>query len=114
MVMVVVGGATRLTHSGLSMVEWQPLVGTIPPLSETDWQQLFAKYQHTPEYTLVNVGMTLDGFKSIFWWEYVHRLLGRTIGFVVLLPLVYFWWRGALSRSSGLSTAEMSPVATLA
>ena len=97
MAMVVVGGATRLTHSGLSMVEWQPIVGTLPPLSDADWQSAFQKYQQTPEFKLVNVGMTLDGFKGIFWWEYFHRLLGRTIGFVFLLPLLWFWRRGDLT-----------------
>lgn len=88
---VLVGGVTRLTRSGLSIVEWQPLIGAIPPLSEADWQALFAKYRETPEYKLVNFGMTLEGFKTIFWWEYVHRLLGRLIGLVFLIPLLYFW-----------------------
>src|SRR5437879_8130924 len=77
--MVVVGGATRLTRSGLSIVEWQPLVGALPPLSEADWQALFAKYRETPEFRQVNFDLTLQGFKGIFWWEYVHRLLGRLI-----------------------------------
>ena len=81
--MVVVGGVTRLTHSGLSIVEWQPIVGTLPPLSPADWQQAFDKYQLTPEYQQVNKGMTLDAFKGIFWWEYWHRLLGRLIGVVL-------------------------------
>ena len=88
--MVVVGGVTRLTHSGLSMVEWQPLVGAIPPLSQADWQELFDKYRETPEYRQVNHAMDVEGFKSIFWWEYFHRLLGRTIGLVFLLPFVWF------------------------
>jgi len=96
--MTVLGGATRLTHSGLSIVEWQPIVGTLPPLSDADWNTTFDKYKQTPEYKQVNQGMSLDAFKSIFWWEYFHRLLGRTIGFVFLLPLLYFWWRRALSR----------------
>jgi heme a synthase len=87
---VVVGGVTRLTRSGLSIVEWQPLIGIIPPLSEADWQALFAKYQETPEYKLVNFGMGLEGFKGIFWWEYIHRLLARGIGLVFLLPFLYF------------------------
>ena len=97
--MTMLGGATRLTHSGLSIVEWQPIVGTLPPLTDADWNTTFEKYQQTPEYKLVNNGMSLDAFKGIFWWEYFHRLLGRTIGFVFLLPLLYFWWRGALTRS---------------
>lgn len=88
--MVVVGGVTRLTHSGLSITEWQPIVGTLPPLSATDWNDAFAKYQATPEYAQVNKGMTLDAFKSIFWWEYFHRLLGRAIGVVFFVPLVWF------------------------
>lgn len=96
--MVVLGGATRLTHSGLSIVEWQPIVGTIPPLSAADWNTTFDKYKQTPEYKRVNQGMSLDEFKGIFWWEYFHRLLGRTIGFVFLVPLLYFWRRGAITR----------------
>ena len=88
--MVVVGGVTRLTHSGLSIVEWQPIVGTIPPLDETAWQETFHKYQQTPEYKQVNHGMSLQEFKGIFWMEYFHRLLGRLIGFVFFLPLLYF------------------------
>jgi len=94
--MVVVGGVTRLTHSGLSIVEWQPLVGTLPPLNETEWQTLFEKYQQTPEYKQVNFDIDLHGFKSIFWWEYFHRLLGRTIGLVFLLPFLWFLLRRRL------------------
>lgn len=96
---IVVGGVTRLTHSGLSIVEWQPIVGAIPPLGDADWQRLFEKYQATPEYQRVNRGMGLAGFKRIFWWEYVHRLLGRLIGVVFLLPLVWFALRGRIERS---------------
>src|SRR5262249_54132371 len=96
--MVVVGGITRLTHSGLSIVEWQPIVGTIPPLSEAQWQTVFDKYQLTPEYQRLNHGMTLDEFKGIFWWEYFHRLLGRAIGLAFLLPLLYFILRGKVDR----------------
>jgi len=88
--MIVVGGMTRLTHSGLSITEWQPIVGTFPPLSVADWNAVFAKYQATPEYAQVNHGMTLDAFKGIFWWEYFHRLLGRAIGAVFLVPLLWF------------------------
>jgi cytochrome c oxidase assembly protein subunit 15 len=97
--MVVVGGVTRLTRSGLSIVEWQPLVGTIPPLSQADWEALFAKYRETPEFRLVNFGIGLEGFKRIFWWEYAHRLLGRLIGAVFLLPFVWFLARRALERT---------------
>ena len=78
--MVVVGGVTRLTHSGLSITEWQPIVGTLPPLSDAQWEDVFVKYQATPEYQQVNKGMSLEAFKQIFWWEYFHRLLGRAIG----------------------------------
>jgi cytochrome c oxidase assembly protein subunit 15 len=103
--MVVVGGVTRLTHSGLSIVEWQPLVGTIPPLSEGDWQTVFEKYRQTPEYKLVNHAMSLAEFKGIFWWEYFHRLLGRTIGIVFLVPLLWFWWRGRIDARLGWKLA---------
>jgi heme a synthase len=94
--MVVVGGITRLTHSGLSIVEWQPLVGAIPPLDAAQWADTFARYQLTPEFRLRNPDMTLAGFKGIFWWEYSHRLLGRVIGVVFLLPFLYFALRGAV------------------
>ena len=88
--MIVVGGVTRLTHSGLSITEWQPIVGTLPPRSEAEWQEAFAKYQATPEYQQVNKGMALDEFKGIFWWEYGHRLLGRLIGLAFFVPLLWF------------------------
>jgi cytochrome c oxidase assembly protein subunit 15 len=94
--MIVVGGVTRLTHSGLSIVEWAPIVGTLPPLSDQDWLRAFALYQRSPEYLQVNFGMTLEQFKPIFWWEWAHRLLGRLIGLSVLLPLLWFAWRGVL------------------
>ena len=97
--LVVVGGITRLTHSGLSIVEWQPLVGTLPPLSEHAWQETFQKYQQTPEYQKVNLGMSLEAFKGIFWWEYGHRLLGRTIGLIYLVPFLYFLLRKKLDRT---------------
>ncbi len=94
--MVVVGGATRLTHSGLSITEWQPIHGVIPPLNQAEWQEEFAKYQQIPEYQQLNRGMTLAEFQGIFWWEWSHRLLGRLIGVVVLLPLAFFWLTGRL------------------
>jgi cytochrome c oxidase assembly protein subunit 15 len=97
--MVVVGGITRLTHSGLSMAQWRPLVGAVPPLSAADWEVLFDRYRETPEYRLVNGGMTLDGFRAIFWWEYAHRLLGRAVGVAFLAPLVWFTARRAISRA---------------
>ena len=94
--MIVVGGVTRLTHSGLSITEWQPIVGALPPLSEADWQLAFDKYKLTPEYREVNKGMSLAAFKGIFWWEYFHRLLGRLIGVVFLLPYLWFLARRAI------------------
>lgn len=97
--MVVLGGVTRLTHSGLSIVEWQPIVGTLPPMSAQDWQELFAKYQRTPEYRDVNAGMTLTDFKEIFWLEYFHRLLGRLIGLAFFIPMLYFAATRTLERS---------------
>ena len=98
-IMIVVGGVTRLTHSGLSIVEWQPIVGALPPLDQTQWEEVFHKYQQTPEYQQVNKGMSLAEFKQIFWWEYVHRLLGRAIGLVFLLPFLYFLLRGKIERA---------------
>jgi cytochrome c oxidase assembly protein subunit 15 len=96
--MVVVGGITRLTESGLSIVEWQPLTGALPPLSQADWEALFAKYRATPQFDKVFPDMTVEGFKSIFWWEYAHRLLGRVIGLVFLLPYLFFLIRGKLTQ----------------
>jgi cytochrome c oxidase assembly protein subunit 15 len=95
---VVVGGITRLTRSGLSIVEWQPIIGVLPPLDEAAWQEVFRKYQQTPEYRVVNPDMSLAGFKSIFWWEYFHRLLGRLIGAAFLLPLLWFALRARIAR----------------
>jgi len=97
--MVVVGGVTRLTHSGLSIVEWQPIVGAVPPLDDEAWREAFRKYQDTPQFRQVNPDMDLDGFKRIFWWEYVHRLLGRFTGAAFLLPLVWFAARGRIPRA---------------
>lgn len=96
--MVLVGGATRLTDSGLSITEWKPILGIIPPLSTADWQDAFAKYQLIPEYTQINNGMSLSEFKFIFWWEWGHRFLGRIIGFVFFLPLVFFWATGRIEK----------------
>ncbi|MCB1501270.1 MAG: COX15/CtaA family protein [Bauldia sp.] len=97
--MVVVGGATRLTESGLSITEWQPIHGVIPPLSAAEWQDEFARYQQIPEYRLINRGMTLSEFKGIFWWEWAHRFLGRFIGVAFLVPLIWFWATGRIGRS---------------
>jgi len=96
--MVVVGGVTRLTHSGLSITEWQPIVGTLPPLDASDWNEAFSKYQATPQFRDVNRAMTLPEFKRIFWWEYFHRLLGRMIGVAFLAPYLWFLVRGRIPR----------------
>jgi heme a synthase len=96
-IMVLVGGATRLTESGLSIVEWKPVTGALPPLTEAQWTQAFDAYKMIPQYHALNAGMTLAAFKTIFWWEWSHRLLGRAIGAAYLLPFLYFLWRGGLS-----------------
>jgi cytochrome c oxidase assembly protein subunit 15 len=96
---LVVGGVTRLTHSGLSIVEWQPLIGALPPLNAAEWNEVFLKYQQTPEFLKVNHGMNLEEFKTIFYWEYLHRLLGRGIGLVFLLPFLYFLLRRKIDRT---------------
>ena len=95
-IMVLVGGATRLTKSGLSIVEWKPVTGALPPLNEQQWTQAFDAYKTIPQYRQLNDGMSLDEFKTIFWWEWSHRLLGRAIGMAYLLPFLWFLWRGAL------------------
>src|SRR5204862_626015 len=96
-IMVLVGGATRLTESGLSIVEWKPVTGTLPPLNQEQWTQAFEAYKTIPQYRELNAGMSLAEFKTIFWWEWSHRLLGRVIGVAYLLPFLWFLWRGALS-----------------
>ena len=95
--MIVVGGITRLTESGLSMVEWRPLLGTLPPLNEAEWQRVFTEYKQYPQYQLVNHGMSLDEFKYIFYWEYGHRVLGRLIGVMFALPFFYFLLAGKIA-----------------
>ena len=100
-VMILLGGVTRLTESGLSIVEWQPLAGAIPPLSEADWQTLFAKYRQSPEFNQVNFAMTLAEFKGIFWLEYLHRLWGRVIGLTFALPALFFLAKGAIRGALG-------------
>ena len=97
--MVVLGGVTRLTGSGLSMVEWEPVSGILPPRREAGWEAEFARYRESPQYQEVNVGMTLAEFKVIFWFEYAHRLLGRALGLVFLVPFLYFFIRGKIERS---------------
>jgi cytochrome c oxidase assembly protein subunit 15 len=94
--MVLVGGATRLTESGLSIVEWKPVTGTLPPLTDQQWSEAFEGYKAIPQYRELNAGMTLHEFKTIFWWEWSHRLLGRVIGMAYLLPFLWFMWRGML------------------
>ncbi len=100
--MVIIGGITRLTHSGLSMVNWRPIMGTLPPLNVQQWQETFELYKQSPEYQKVNAHFNLEEFKSIFWWEYIHRLLGRLIGLVFLLPFAFFlikgWVKGPLLK----------------
>jgi heme a synthase len=100
--MVVVGGITRLTESGLSITEWKPISGALPPLNQADWLSAFEKYKAIPEYQLINKGMSLADFKFIFFWEWVHRLLGRLIGVVFALPLLWFWARKAIPAGYGL------------
>ena len=99
--MIVVGGITRLTESGLSIVRWDVVTGTLPPLNEAQWQAEFDAYRTSPQYQQVNRGMDLDDFKSIYFWEYVHRLLGRLIGLAFALPLAWFWWRRAIPAGRG-------------
>jgi cytochrome c oxidase assembly protein subunit 15 len=96
--MVIVGGATRLTESGLSITEWHPISGVIPPLSYASWVREFDEFKQIPQYKALYSNLDLSGFKFIFFWEWSHRLLGRVIGLVVALPLAFFWWRGALTR----------------
>ena len=97
--MIIIGGITRLTHSGLSMVEWKLIGGTIPPLNETQWQETFTKYQQFPEYKKINTGMSLSEFKAIFFWEYLHRLFGRLIGLIFIIPFLIFWTKKWLENS---------------
>jgi cytochrome c oxidase assembly protein subunit 15 len=97
-IMVVVGCLTRLTHSGLSITDWN-FMGSLPPLSESDWMERFAKYQTSPEFIYKNSSMTMEEFKSIFWWEYIHRMIGRTIGFVFIAGAVYFIIRKKITKS---------------
>lgn len=96
--MIVLGGLTRLTESGLSIVEWRLLTGWLPPLGDAAWQELFAQYRTSPEYQKINRGMTLDQFKGIFWLEFIHRFWGRLIGLAFVVPLAVFWWKGWIER----------------
>jgi len=103
--MVLVGGATRVTESGLSITEWKPVTGVVPPQSEADWQAEFARYKTIPQYERLNRGMSLTAFKAIYWWEWAHRLLGRLIGVVFALPFLWFLWRRAIDRRLGVALA---------
>lgn len=96
--MVVLGGATRLTGSGLSIMEWAPLHGALPPLTDAEWDRLYRLYQGIPQYELVNKGFGLEGFKRIFWLEWAHRLVGRLTGLAFAVPLAVFWWKGMVGR----------------
>jgi cytochrome c oxidase assembly protein subunit 15 len=100
--MVAVGGVTRLTESGLSITEWKPVTGTLPPLTQADWEAEFAAYKQSSQYVLMNQGMTLAAFKQIYFWEYVHRLLGRLIGLAYAVPLAWFALRRAIPKGFGL------------
>lgn len=95
---MLVGGATRLTESGLSITEWKPIHGVIPPLSAEEWEEEFQLYQRIPQYQQLNAGMSVEQFKTIFWWEWAHRLLARTIGIIFALPLAFFWLTGRIER----------------
>ena len=97
--MVTIGGLTRLTGSGLSITQWEPIMGAIPPLNQREWMDAFTQYQRIPQYIVENRGMTLDGFKGIFWWEWTHRFLGRLLGFIFFVPFVWFAAVGAIRRA---------------
>src|SRR6186997_1791524 len=97
--LITIGGLTRLTGSGLSITEWKPIMGAIPPLNDAAWAEAFAKYQRIPQYVLENRGMSLEGFKGIFWWEWGHRFLGRFLGLIFFIPFVWFAVSGAIRRS---------------
>lgn len=100
-IVVGVGGITRLTESGLSITEWRPVSGVLPPLNEADWVKEFEKYKQIPEYKEINTGMTLAGFKAIFFWEWLHRILGRVVGMAMLVPLAWYAWRRAIPAGYG-------------
>ena len=98
--MVVIGGITRLTGSGLSITEWTPIMGTIPPLNNEEWQIAFQKYQQIPQFQKINYNFQLEDFKSIFWWEFIHRLLGRFIGIAFIVPFLWFYFKGRFDKST--------------
>ncbi len=107
---VAVGGITRLTESGLSITEWRPVSGVLPPLNEADWVSEFEKYKQIPEYREINLGMTLSGFKAIFFWEWLHRILGRLVGLAIVVPLAWFAWRREIPAGYG---ARLLPLGAL-
>ncbi|MBV9842439.1 MAG: COX15/CtaA family protein [Sphingomonadaceae bacterium] len=107
LLIVAVGGITRLTESGLSITQWKPIRGIVPPLNDAQWQEEFAGYRRIPQYAAFNAGMTLGGFKHIYFWEYLHRLLARAIGTVLALVLLVFWWRRAIPKGYGRRTVAI-------
>jgi cytochrome c oxidase assembly protein subunit 15 len=111
--MVVVGGATRLTGSGLSITEWKPVTGAIPPLSETMWSVEFEKYRQSPQYALLNRGMSLPEFKTIYWWEWTHRQLGRFLGLAFALPFLWFWLKGRIGSRLALTLLGIGALGAL-
>ena len=98
--MVIIGGITRLTGSGLSITEWKPIMGSIPPLNDDDWQIAFQKYKQIPQFQKINYNFKLEDFKSIYWWEYIHRLLGRVIGIVFFIPFLWFLLKGKFDKKT--------------
>ena len=96
--MIVVGGVTRLTQSGLSMVDWKPIMGVVPPLTPTDWEEAFEAYKQYPEFQKINQDMSLEEFKGIYYWEYGHRVLGRVIGLVYFIPFIFFLSLGRIEK----------------
>jgi heme a synthase len=110
--MVLVGGATRLTESGLSITQWKPVTGVLPPLSGAEWQAEFDRYKQIPQFAKLNPDMTVDGFKAIFWWEWAHRLLARVVGAAFILPALWFWargqFKGALGRQVAVATGLLA------
>jgi len=113
LLMTLVGGATRMTESGLSITEWKPVTGVIPPLSDKDWQGEFDRYKQIPQFEKLNPEMTLAGFKSIFWWEWAHRLLARLIGAAFILPGLWFWLSGRFRGGLGLKVAAATGLLAL-
>jgi len=114
LVQVVVGGITRLTGSGLSITKWEIVTGTLPPSNEADWNVEFDLYKETPQYKEINEGMSMDDFKFIYFWEYIHRFWARIMGFVFLIPFLIFWWKGHIDRTIGRGLGTVVLLAALA